>query len=366
MRKKILYCASTSSHILNFHIPYLRLFHELGWQVDVAAGTDAYIPFADNVFVLPLKKRLLALGNIKSIYEIYRILRKSNYDLVCANTTLAGAVVRCALLMLKRKATKVIYISHGYFFNKGVLSGAPFLCVEKALAPVTDMLLVMNEIDYQLSIRHKLCKNIKLIPGMGVDTLRFSSNQDKSSLRAKAGFKVNDFLIVYAAEMSKRKNQSELIRAFSLVANRKLSTKLLLAGDGDLKDEYTNLVDRLGLKDKVYFLGHVNNVPELYCMCDLAVSTSRSEGLPFNIVEAMYCGLPVIASRVKGHIDLLGSKEDCLYEIGDELGLANRILSFCENREKIKEISMENKVNSEKYDLRKVKPIIVEAFKQFV
>jgi glycosyltransferase involved in cell wall biosynthesis len=61
----------------------------------------------------------------------------------------------------------------------------------------------------------------------------------------------------------------------------------------------------LGVADKVDFLGYVTDIPRLLNGCDCAVSTSKYEGLPFNILEAMASGLPIVASRIAGHTDLL-------------------------------------------------------------
>ncbi|MPN26590.1 putative glycosyltransferase EpsD [bioreactor metagenome] len=79
---------------------------------------------------------------------------------------------------------------------------------------------------------------------------------------------------------------------------------LLLAGDGKTLNECKQLVKQLGQTNKIHFLGYVNDVTRLYAFCDAAVSPSLSEGLPFNIIEAMGCGLPVIVSDIKGHREL--------------------------------------------------------------
>lgn len=370
MRKKILYCASNASHIRNFHLPYLQFFHEMGWQVDVAVASAAEIPYADNVIALPFKKSLLSAGNLRAVYYVKRLLTKNQYDIISTHTTLASAVVRLAVQLLGKSSGKVVYTSHGYFFNgEFELYGLLYLWVEKLLAPVTDMLMVMNRMDYSVAKQHRLSKNIVSIPGMGLDLAKFSRVgwKEKKSLKVAAGFNPGDFIIIYAAEMSKRKNQGELIRAFIISAAQEPSLKLLLAGDGALKDEYIELARKSDVGDQIRFLGHITDMASLYMMCDLAVSTSCSEGLPFNVMEAMACGLPVIASRIKGHIDLLGSlTEDCLYNLGDEQALAKRIQIYFTDETKKKLIGQENLKNIKRYTLKEVKPMIIEAYSRFM
>jgi glycosyltransferase EpsD len=133
---------------------------------------------------------------------------------------------------------------------------------------------------------------------------------------------------VYVADFSKRKNQSALIKAFASTADKigagtsGQDVRLVFAGDGATLEECKRLADGtpsaadLNVSDKIDFLGFVNDVPELLRSCDCAVSTSRYEGLPFNIMEAMAAGLPVVASNIAGHTDLLG---DCGGDIGERM-----------------------------------------------
>lgn len=366
VHKRILYCASTASHIMNFHLPYLQYFQDLGWEVDVVVGSKAVIPFASNVIDLPFEKRLLAFNNIHAVNRIRRILNEKRYDIISLHTTLAAAVTRFAIFLTGKRNGKIVYTSHGYFFDeKSMITGWPYILVEKFLSQVTDLLMVMNEADYNLARRYKLCKDIKYIPGMGLNMGKFRSleTKNKSQEKEEAGFSPDDFLILYAAEMSKRKNQAELIKAFALAAAVEPSMKLLLAGDGDMKDEYFNLAQKIGFSDSIYFLGHVPDMGSLYKICDLAVSTSRIEGLPFNVMEAMTFGLPVIASRIKGHIDLLGNlTSDCLYDLGDEYALKEKILLYYSDQVKIDEIGRENSKNVLQYCIEKVKPLIIKNY----
>lgn len=364
MGKKILYCASTASHIMNFHLPYLEYFKEQGWQVDVAVPSPVGIPYADRLIDVPFQKSLLAINNFNTIRLTKQLLKENQYDIISTHTTLAGAIVRLAVKLVGKKCCgKVIHTSHGYFFNtKNNLQGRVYLWVEKCLATITDVLMVMNESDYQLAVQHKLGKKIAHIFGMGVDLSKFhrASNEEKKKLKLAAGYQENDFLVVYAGEMSKRKNQGELIKAFALVSTQEPCFQLVLAGDGALRREYEGLAQSLGIGNLVHFHGHVSDIASLYRMCDIAVSTSRSEGLPFNVMEAMATGLPVIASSVKGHIDLLKDNPSTLYELYDEKKLAELLLVMYKDKNLREKIGESNSIEVQKYELEKVKPFVVE------
>lgn len=370
MEKRILYCASTASHIINFHLPYIQFFHEIGWKIDIAVEREMEIPYADKVFALPFEKNILAASNLCAVSHVKNLLTKNEYDIISAHTTLAGAVVRIATQMLGKSRPKVVYTSHGYFFNgEGGLSDWPFLWVEMLLAPVTDVLMVMNKVDYRLAERHKLGKQIVSIPGMGIDTSRVSKpkSEDKKRLKVAAGFEQDDVLVVYAAELSKRKNQIELIRAFSRASNQEPSLKLLLAGEGGLRDEYMKVAEKCGHSENIHFLGHVSDMPSLYSMCDFVATTSISEGLPFNVMEAMASGLPVVASKTKGHTDLLeGLQKRFLYRLGDEQALTDMLLSLCHDDVLRNKLGDENKIKVKKYQLEFARLAIIAGYRELL
>lgn len=307
MAKKILYCASTASHILNFHLPYLRAFHETGYEVWVAAERRAPVPYADHVVALPMRKKLLSFGNLKAVLEARSLIREQGFDMVSTHTELASAAVRAAILLL-RKRPKVVCTMHGYLFRESDgLKKWVYLIPEKLCARVTDVLMVMNHEDYEIARRHRLYRDrLCRIDGMGIDLSKFhpAAPEERASSRAELEIGEDDFVYVYAAEFSRRKNQAFLIRAFAGFCRQNPRMKLLLAGDGALLGECKALARGLHADGQILFPGYVENMRGLYAACDVCVSSSRIEGLPFNVMEAMACGLPVVASDIKGHREL--------------------------------------------------------------
>ena len=155
--------------------------------------------------------------------------------------------------------------------------------------------------------------------GLDLSPFRVLTPAQREEGRRQLGYGPDDFLFIYAAEFSRRKNQPLLLRAFAQALPRFPRGRLLLAGSGATLEECKALAAQLGIGERVSFLGYVEEMEALYPLCDAAVSSSRIEGLPFNIMEAMACGLPVIASRIKGHIDLLGEDSPWLYDTQEQL-----------------------------------------------
>ena len=338
MQKKVLFTASTFSHILNFHLPYLAQFKRLGWQVHVACGGAPAaglpeIPGADAVFSLPLQKKMLAAGNFRAARLLRQKIAAEKYALISTHTSLAAFFTRWAMPASRPLLLNMV---HGYLFDDQTpaLKKTVLLTAEKLTAGCTDLLLTMNRWDLTAAQKHHLGRQIDFIPGIGVDFARFADFTTgdgvaaSQSLRNQLGLRPQDWLLVYAAEFSGRKSQVVLLRALAelprIMADELPGrVVLLLAGQGDKLAECKQLAAQLGLLAeggpvRAVFPGQCNDMPLWYAAADAAVSASRSEGLPFNIMEAMYAGLPVVASAVKGHVDLLQQEESgLLYPYGD-------------------------------------------------
>lgn len=263
-------------------------------------------------------------SNVRAIFQLRKLLTEERFACISTHTTLASAVIRAAvLLMPKKQRPKVFCVCHGYLFgeNDGLKKWL-YLLPEKLCAPVTDVLMVMNREDEAIAKRHRLTVGkLVFLHGMGLEMEKLPpiTREEREKGRQELGFSPDDILFVCAAEFSKRKNQAELLRAFSRAAKKQPRIRLLLAGDGVCLEECKALAEELRLGGKVRFLGYVQEMGRLYRLCDGLVSSSRMEGLPFNLMEAMACGLPVVASRIKGHTDLLGEDSPWLYTGEDEL-----------------------------------------------
>ena len=308
--KRILICASRISHILNFHLPYLRYFKEKGYIIDAAAEGKTENELIDNCYNLSFVKNPLSPKNIGTVSKLRKLMKENEYSLVYSNTTLAGAAAKLAVMRLKKKPY-FVHISHGYMFGLGgSMRSRIYRTAERLTAPAVDTLAVMNSEDYYLAKKYKLGRSVNYIYGMGLQKERFPeiSDEQKTAVRERTGIGRDKKLLICVGEFSARKNQTMLIKAFDDIHKKHPDTVLAFAGEGKTENECRMLVQSLELRDSVKFLGHVGNINEIYRSSDLLVACSKMEGMPFNVMEALYCGLPVAASNIKGHSDLLKNK----------------------------------------------------------
>ena len=366
MEQKLLFAASTSMHICQFHLPYLRQLREEGWTVHAACGYETReIPHAHRIIPLPLKKSLLSLKNLQAARDLRRLIRQEGYAAILVHTSLAAFFTRLALLGLKEHP-RVINMVHGYLFDDetNLLKRKLLLLAERITAPVTDLVITMNEYDYALATTHRLGKRIVTVPGVGVDFPRLDGQKTghPELLREKLGIPQDAFVLLYAAEFSRRKNQQEMLKTLALLPEQVV---LILPGMGQEHIACWRLAEKLGISHRVWFPGFLEEMGPWYEMADGVVSSSRSEGLPFHVMEAMHFALPVVASRIKGHRDLIeDGVSGLLYDHGDSRGCARQIEKLLHDPELSRSLGQAAKEKAGQYALEQVFPRIMELYRQ--
>ena len=364
----ILFTASTFDHIFHFHLPYIRALSERGHSVfALGGGVPAQVPYAAESIFLPFKKTVTSAENLETAGQIRRIVKEKQIDRIITHTELASFYVRLAVMGMQNRP-QVICVVHGYLFDKhsNRLKYLAYLAAEKYVARVTDVLLTMNQWDYELAQRHRLGDEIIGIPGVGVDFTALRPTQTKEAFRkllhGQYGVPENAFLILYAAEFSKRKNQKLLIDAMKQLPENVCA---ILAGDGERKDNCERYAAQLGLDRRIIFPGYIHNMADYYQVADAVVSVSQSEGLPFHIMEAMYFAKPVICSRVKGHADLITDRENgILVRYDDPSAFASAVRELMDDPRRAREMGERARPSVEAYRLESVLPQNLELYLQ--
>ena len=298
---KILYVASTISHIKNFHLDYISALRNDGNEVLVMARGEG----AD--FNIPFEKKLLSAKNTKCRKEIRRILDREKFDVVILNTSLAAFHVRLA--MRKKKRPRCINIVHGYLFNKqGGLKDKILLFCEKILRKKTDILILMNDEDMEISKKHKLSIEGGVM-SLGMGARCKDEVMARDDIREQLGAR-DKYVLTFVGELSARKNQKMLIDSLFEIKKSIPDVLLCLVGDGGAKAELKERIRAQGLCKNVVFVGVRPNPCDFIRASDIYVSASKIEGMPFNIIEALGTKTPIVVSDIKGHRDLIRNGEN--------------------------------------------------------
>ena len=354
---KILFVATIDQHIRHFHYPFLEWFKNNGYEVHVASNGEEELLHVDKKHNIPFERSPFKTNNIKAYKQLKKLIEANDYKLVHCHTPMGGAIARLSSISARKRGLKVLYTAHGFHFYKGApkKNWLIYYPVEKLLSRFTDVLITINEEDYELANKKKFkARKVELVHGVGIDLKKFQPQTDqiKVDLRKKHGYRDEDFILIYVGELSYRKHQDTLIRIVEALKEDIPNLKLLLVGKGDYYNEYSSLIDSLGLNNFVHLLGYRRDVPELMLLSDIAVSSSRQEGLPVNVMEAMAVGLPLVVSDCRGNRDLVVNYangfivnddylkfRDCIIELKKDRELVNSIVY--RNLEDIKELSIE-------------------------
>ena len=176
---------------------------------------------------------------------------------------------------------------------------------------------------------------VEVVPN-GVDVDKFGDIRDKryeirDSIRQKFNISKNDRIIITVSRLVKKNGVSDLIKAMKFLDS---DTQLLIVGDGELKNRLVLLVNRLGLVDRVHFLGNVNHekLPEYLQASDVFCRPSLNEGLGNSFLEAMAAGVPVVGTKVGGIPDFLKDNETGLFcKVGDPKNISENIKKLLED-----------------------------------
>ena len=197
------------------------------------------------------------------------------------------------------------------------------------LSYLTDVLITINREDYE---RARACfgmKRLEYVPGIGIDTAGFNSCMDEAmciSTRRELGIADDAMMVLMVGELSKRKNHISVLRAVAeLKASESFTVQgksrklcICIAGTGVYSEYFEHFIQDKHLQNEVRLLGYREDMLKLYRAADAFLFPSYQEGLSAALMEAMACGLPAAASRIRGNTDLIDKEGGILFDVGRE------------------------------------------------
>lgn len=358
---KVLFVATVRSHVGQFHMPFIKTLKALGHTVDAAyrdnsadkQGLDTSA--IDTEYDVPFSRSPYSFDNVKAYKVLKKIIDENDYDAIHCHTPMGAVVTRMAAKNARKKGCKVIYTAHGFHFYKGApaLNWRVFYPIEKHLSKYTDCLITINQEDYQLATKGGFdTKMILHVNGVGVDLSQFSpaSAEEKLALRDKYGIDRDAFVMIYPADFCERKNQLMLLKALKIITEKHKNVKLLMPGLQTYIAPAEQYCRENNLMDYVEFMGYRRDIYKLDALADISVSSSRQEGLPINLIEAMALGNPIVASDVRGNNDLVeNGVNGYLVPLNDSEQMAARITELIDNPALIEQFGAQSRKHVEKY-----------------
>jgi glycosyltransferase involved in cell wall biosynthesis len=238
--------------------------------------------------------------------NLNKILKENDIEVIHCNTPVGGLIGR--LCGRKNHIKYVIYTAHGFHFYKGapLINRTVFKWAERIMAHWTDIIITMNQEDYEAAKTFKLKKGGKVykVHGVGISLSEYQNiKKDDLNKRNEFSLSQNDFICISAGDLVLRKNYRTAIESIAYAKNPHIH--YLICGEGPEKDNLRSLAKKLGIDNQIHFLGYRTDIKELLAMSDCFLFTSTQEGLPRSLLEAMAVGLPVVVSKIRGNVDLI-------------------------------------------------------------
>lgn len=305
--KRILVVCTTDSMIWNFLIPHIKEMEKRGYYVECASSItgDFYDKLVEEYAIkmneIPFERSPYNLKNIKAYRKLYKLVTRKKFDTIFCHEPVGGAMGR---LVGHKCKCKVIYMAHGFHFFMGApKSRVIYYWVEKVLSYYTDVLITINQEDYDAALKFKEKKCYK-INGIGVDTSKFCKDDNlKNYLNNEFALPEDSIKILSVGELIPRKNHEVIIKALGKIKNPKVY--YFIVGDGELKVELKKLIKILNLEKNVFLLGYRTDIRQLCNSSDIFAMPSIHEGLSVALMEAMGCGKAIVGSKIRGNVDLI-------------------------------------------------------------
>ena len=254
-----------------------------------------------------LVRKVSPARDARALFSLRRLLRAHHPDIVHTHSSKAGALGRVAARL--ERMPSVVHTVHGWSFH-GEMAGparAAYVRAERAAARWTDRLVVVTTNDRVKGLAAGIGRPEQytvIRSGIPLDPFLHPA-ADRAGARRALGLADDAPVVGTVGRLSTQKDPETFVQVERQVLDEVPDARFVIVGDGPLRDATERLATRLGLGDRLHLLGIRPDVPEILRAFDVFVLTSRWEGLPRVVLEAMASGLPVVASSVDGTAEVV-------------------------------------------------------------
>lgn len=376
-KKKILQVCAIDVSVDALLKPLILKSMEEGYEVhNVCTDTGKFSELEAQgltMIEVPIDRQIHPVKNLKSIWNLYRLMKKEKYDIVHVHTPIAALLGRVAAKLAGVK--HIVYTAHGFYFHDEMSKKQYrlFFNIEKYAAKwMTDWLLLQSKEDYELSLVHHFKAENRVIHlSNGVDIWnKFHDSQvskdEKDSFLIENNLSADDFVFSFIGRLVREKGIFELVEAFKAIVPRFPHAKLVLIG-GLLEserdhDSYQQLLIDLD-HPNIRYLGFRSDIPIIMSASHTFILPSYREGLPRSIIEAMAMSKPIIATDIRGcREEVFPGENGYLVDKANAQALGKAMASLLENenlvdkygkrsREIVEDLFDEKKVLRKQLDL---------------
>lgn len=323
-----------------------------GYEVVGISNSGPEVPVVEAAGIrhiaVPMTRNFTPLADLRSLWQLYRVMRREKFTLVHTHTPKPGLLGQLAARLAG--VPIVINTLHGFYFHDNM---KPFwrrfyITMEKIAALCSDVILSQNSEDIQTAIKEKICSpdRIKLL-GNGIDICRFNrdnfTSEQLHQTRADLNISPDASVVGFVGRLVREKGILELLASMQQVQRQLPDVRLLIIGpiDTEKPDALTPAIaGEYGLTDTCIFTDLRQDMPELYGIMNVFVLPSHREGFPRSPMEASAMGVPSIVTDIRGCREAVKHGQNgLLVPLGDVSALSEAILEVLEHPTKAAEMS---------------------------
>jgi len=276
-------------------------------------GDMSYLvpPGTPTVFIRSLGREIQPLKDLRALAALYSEMRRRRPQIVHTHMAKAGLLGRTAAVLYnltrgRSPRARVVHTYHGHVLEGyfGAVKTSLFVMLERWLAKGTDAIVaiapaIRRELLDQYRIGH--ASQYHVIP-LGFALAPFAAVDEAGRAEARRTLDIPPGapVITTVGRLTAIKQQSSLLTVAREIIERRPDLVVLIAGDGELRPDLERQAAQLGIANQVRFLGWRRDLATLYAATDVFVLTSRNEGTPVALIEAMAAGVPGVSTDVGG------------------------------------------------------------------
>ena len=298
-------------------------------------------PGARALYLDTLRRPLSPLDDLRTVLRLYRELRRARPAIVHTHMAKAGMLGRLAAAAYNltrggAPRARVIHTYHGHVLEGyfSPLMTRLFITLERMLARLSDVIVAISpaiERELRDGFRIGRAGQYRVVP-LGFDLGEFAAIDDACASRcahASRGRRPMPKSSRTVGRLTAIKQHRLFLDAVAAASRTRPRLLALVAGDGELRDELEAYARTLGINDRVRFLGWRRDLATIYGATDVFMLTSRNEGTPVALIEAMASGVPGVSTDVGGVKDVIETPDvGARVPDGDVAGLAAHIVRY--------------------------------------
>jgi glycosyltransferase involved in cell wall biosynthesis len=260
--------------------------------------------------VLPkLGRSVSPVRDLRTVAKLVRILRRQQPHIVETHTAKAGFVGRVAARLAGVPVVVHVYHGHVFYGYFGWAQTQFYIGVERLMARLSDRIVTISasqkrDITQVYGIARP--DKVVVVP-LGLDLKAFAEAKPGAAgrFRRTLGLAPDVPMVGFVGRLTAVKNPGLFVEAALRVLESQPRAHFVLVGDGELRTEVWEQIGRLGLAERVHLAGWQRDMLAVYAALDVLALTSLNEGTPVSAIEALACGVPVVATRVGGVPDVV-------------------------------------------------------------